>query len=532
MRMVKFLFTCHLLALAFALCGLLLISPHPEIWDSDPTRGAIFQFFLRSTSTLQIIFGAVTLLYFGFLSIGPKNTLFFFAASMIISLLLGLLITSKTVLLGIFTPAASTGFSQGGPGVSIVLLSWFYMGFASYLLACRLVVRLGLRRETFWSLVLGTYFLVAWAVALNAALAAIHVPTQLSMVHTYGSSFGLPVSNLLNWSISGLIFLGVSRLLWRGDLDTQGLATWLPFGIYTANIGFVMILSFGVGLWFPLFLSAVFVLAPEALSYYPREDAPPRERRGRMRASLSQATWLLMRALSRVVARRKIALSVEGQEYLPASGPVIIAARHFHYFFDGYILVRAVPRRLHVIVSLDWLQIQSLRLLIELACSLVDWPVVLRGTEMRKHTTEKRWAYQPSESRRYLRQLMLAAARLLRSDEVLVIFPEGHPNIDPHPTPKRDLEEFLPFQPGFVRIAALAERDGKTRVAIVPAGLAYNRGNDERWQATVRFGSPLFLDQFTGPEEVCRVTEERVRALSSVPSVAAPLEPPGETLLP
>lgn len=536
MRVVKFLFSCHLLALAFALCGLLLISPHPELWNSDPARGAAFQFLLRSASSLQIIFGAVTLLFFGFLCVGPRNTLIFFTASMILSLFLGVLITSKTVLLGVFSPAVSPSFSQGGLEISIILLSWFYMGFTSYLLACRLVVRLGLRRQTFWSLALGTYFLIAWDVALNAALAGIHVPTQLSMVHTYGSSFGLPVSNLLNWSISGLIFLGVSRLLWRGDLNTQDLAIWLPFGIYTANIGFVMILSFGVGLWFPLLLSAVFVLAPEALAFYPREDAPS-VRKGRVRASLNQVTWLMMRAICLVFARRRIMLKVEGQEHIPSSGPVLIAARHFHYLFDGYILVRTVPRRLHVIVSLDWLQIQSLRLLIELACSLVDWPVVLRDTEMRRHTEEKRWAYQPVEGRRYLRQLMQSAARLLRSGEVLVIFPEGHPNIDPHPTPKQDLEAFLPFQPGFVRMTELAERDRQTHVAIVPVGLAYHRVDKARWQATVRFGPPLFLRNFASPEEACRAAEERVRALShlapaSTASASATVEPPGETLLP
>src|SRR6266571_7461628 len=96
------------------------------------------------------------------------------------------------------------------------------------------------------------------------------------------------------------------------------------------------------------------------------------------RAALSQAIWLVMRAGSLVLFRRKLIPHAEGLEHLPRSGPVLIAARHFHYFYDGYILVRTVPRRLHTLVALDWLQVQSLRLVIELACSFADWPVILR----------------------------------------------------------------------------------------------------------------------------------------------------------
>jgi putative membrane protein len=101
---------------------------------------------------------------------------------------------------------------------------------------------------------------------------------------------------------------------------------------------------------------------------------------------------------------------------------------------------------------------------------------------------------------------------------VLLIFPEGYPNIDPHPTPKSDLDAFLPFRPGFLRMAELAERDGHTHVAIVPAGLAYAKaeGRHRRhWRAVVRYGPPLYLSDFASAEEMIRVVEEQVHALSS-----------------
>jgi putative membrane protein len=508
----------------------LLVTPHPELWSNDPARVAAWQWLLHTASVLQIIFGAATMLFFGWLCVGPRKTLLFFLASLLISLLLGLLIISKTTLLGVFAPSMSSTFSSGGLGISFTLLAWFYMGFTSYLLASKLASRLGLHHLTFWALALGTYFLVAWAAILNVALSHVSVPMQPSVLHLYGSVFGLPVYNLLNWIIMCVVLLGVIQLFWRDRLQVENLAVAVPVGIYTANLGFAMILSLGMGLWFPLLLSALFVLAPETLALYPREEGALEARGGgRGRGFTSQVIWLIMYGCTLVLTPFQLKLSAEGLENIPRSGPVLIAARHFHYFYDGFIFVRTVPRRLHTIISLDWVRSQGLRLVIELLCGLADWPVILRGAEMRKHTTRDKWVYQPADSRRYLRQVLRAAARLLRAGEVLIIFPEGHPNVDPHPTPKADLEAFLPFQPGFVKMVERAQRDGSTRVAIVPAGLVYSRGSGKTWRARVRFGPALFLQDFASSDEALRVVQERVKALSYAPPSAALPERSGES---
>ncbi len=252
---------------------------------------------------------------------------------------------------------------------------------------------------------------------------------------------------------------------------------------------------------------------------------------GRMRALLSQVVWVVLRGCTLVLARRQVKIRAEGLEHIPRSWPVLIASRHFHYLYDGYILVRVVPRRLHTLIALDWLQIQGLRLLIELACGLADWPVVLRGAEMKGHGTWGRWVYQPAESRRYLRRVMQATVRLLQAGEVLVIFPEGYPNVDPHPTPKKDWETFLPFQPGFVKMAERAQKDGQTRVAIVPAGLTYTRVRGKTWLAWVRFGPALFLNDFANSNQALHVVEERVRALSFAQPSSVSSESPREVPL-
>src|SRR5690242_5718092 len=108
MRTVKILFSCHLIALVFALCGLLLLSPHSPFWNGDPALIGFLQFLLHFSGSLQILFGAATMLFFGWLCVGPRKTLMFFAASLLVSFLLGLLIVSKTVLLGVFAPDISS----------------------------------------------------------------------------------------------------------------------------------------------------------------------------------------------------------------------------------------------------------------------------------------------------------------------------------------------------------------------------------------------------------------------------------------
>ena len=514
MRVVKLLFVCHLTALVCGLGVLLIIAPHPEVWNSNPVGVAIFEFVLRSAGTLQIIFGAATMFLFGLLGVGPRKTLIFFAASMLITLGIELLNITTGFPSSISSATPLADIKVAGLVSYSILLTWFYMGFTSYLLASKLAAKLELHRQTLWSLILGTYFLITWDLSLNAALANQRVSRDLWRWQEYGSYFGLPMSSLVGWTLDVLILLTVCRLLWRSNLDTKRMATWLPFGVYTVNTGFAMVLSLGSGLWFTPFLSVLFVLFPESLVLVPREEEMRISQDGRGRAALSQSVWLVMRAGSRVFGRRKVEIHAEGLEHVPQSGPVLIASRHFHYFYDGYILVRAIPRRLHTMVALDWVPSRKLRLAIELACSLADWPVILRGEQFREHEADKPWAYTPIEARQYVRQLTRSAVRLFRSGEVMVIFPEGYPNIDPHPTPKPDLDAFMPFKPGFVKLIEHAEKDGKTRVAIVPAGLSYIRGQGDHWHATVRFGPALFRRDFDNIEQLVHVVEEDVHALS------------------
>ncbi|WP_201394068.1 1-acyl-sn-glycerol-3-phosphate acyltransferase [Ktedonobacter sp. SOSP1-85] len=217
--------------------------------------------------------------------------------------------------------------------------------------------------------------------------------------------------------------------------------------------------------------------------------------------------WLITTAGTRI--------TVEGLENLPEKGSLLIAARHYHHLYDGCILLRCIPRLMHIFVALDWIRTRWQRVLMEWACTILAWPTVLR-TERLFLTTdgqEGESTFRVDEAKKYLRNAVKDAMLLLRHGEGLVIFPEAYPNVDPDPNPKDCGAAFLPFRAGFVRLVELAERDKQTRVAIVPTGFCYTPGK-RRWQVTLRLGTPLYRQDYEGATALASAIEERVQELS------------------
>ena len=62
--------------------------------------------------------------------------------------------------------------------------------------------------------------------------------------------------------------------------------------------------------------------------------------------------WRSLRAMSRAMLR-KVDLRVEGVEHIPASGPAILVARHYHHLYDGAAALATAPRSLHPLVAMD-----------------------------------------------------------------------------------------------------------------------------------------------------------------------------------
>jgi len=160
------------------------------------------------------------------------------------------------------------------------------------------------------------------------------------------------------------------------------------------------------------------------------------------------------RHAARLLVARALELHVEGLEHIPASGPAILVARHYHHLYDAAAILASVPREVHVLIALDWLGAGArLRVMRRLA-NAARWPGV--------------WRSGPGW--RLNREGYHQSLQVLRQGGLLLVFPEGYPTIDPAGMRQKDADGFGPFDAGFL---VLARRTG-VQVPIVAVGLWYS----------------------------------------------------------
>jgi putative membrane protein len=150
----------------------------------------------------------------------------------------------------------------------------------------------------------------------------------------------------------------------------------------------------------------------------------------------------------------------------------------------------------------------------ETACRLAHWPIVLRSdafTLRQAQPNPRRSAYRPAEARALARQALGDTLDLFRAGRLLVVFPEAYPNVDPDYAAKAD-QDYLPFRPGFARLAARAERQLGQELPILPAGFAYRR--TDRWQVVLHFGPLTSLRAHPDAASLVRYLETEIQALS------------------
>ncbi len=283
MKLVYVLFSLHILALLFGLGGLLIALPHPELWAGSATAQQVFSFGMSHGGALHILFGAATMLAFGVFALGWQRTLVFFVVGALLPLGAELTGTATGWPFGGYSYTDGLGFKVAGRVPYSVPLSWFYMGFASFLLAGAIVQLWRGRRRAWVPIVLGAWLLMAWDLVLDPAMANPAMPVRFWTWHEGGAYFGMPPRNLAGWFGTGLAFMALSRLLWRrigmGPPDLTRIPVWLPFGVYLANVVWATALAISVGLW-PAALAALALgLAPAALVWRARPLRPGTRRR-------------------------------------------------------------------------------------------------------------------------------------------------------------------------------------------------------------------------------------------------------------
>jgi len=220
-----------------------------------------------------------------------------------------------------------------------------------------------------------------------------------------------------------------------------------------------------------------------------------------------------MRLIARGLAAGRLRTLSSGLEHIPAEGPALIVARHYHHLFDGLVFFAAIERRFHIVATSDWARNKRTKLLIETLNNLARWPVVLREDAVVRDSHHPNPLFTSADIRHYQLRALRQSAELLGEHRVVVIFPEGYPNVDPTFTPKTGPDEFLPFKPGFVSIVAAAERRLNTKVPIIPAGIHYNNGNP--WIGHLRLGEPVYRDKFSSKELLINFIEMEVKRLSA-----------------
>lgn len=216
-----------------------------------------------------------------------------------------------------------------------------------------------------------------------------------------------------------------------------------------------------------------------------------------------------MRLIARGMAAGHLHTVALGLENIPAEGPAVIVARHYHHLYDGLALFAAISRPFHIVVTLDWVQNKRTKIFFEAANRLARWPTVLRRDALTRRDQQS--LFSARDVIRYQRKAMRQAVDLLVAGRLLVIFPEGYPNVDPSYTTKTEPDEFLPFKLGFLNIVGAAEKRLNKKIAVIPAGVHYTRGTP--WVGRLQFGSPLYRDS-AAKEELVKHLERTVKQLS------------------
>lgn len=270
------LFAAHIGALVFGVIGLLIMLPNPDLWAGDPRAVRVFDWSMEYAGATHIIFGALAMFAFGVVTIGWRKTSIFAVVSYVLSLTSELLGTGTGWPFGNYAYTDFLGYKVLDHVPYTIPLSWFYMGFASYLLGSVLADRVAVRHKTIWTLLLGTWFLTVWDLVLDPAMAHESLRVQFWVWDETGPYFGMPIKNFIGWSVTGLLFMAISRALWRDDIRPWSVPMLFPLAIYTANVVFAMVLSAGVGLWMPILLAAILGLIPAVVAVYRGVEVMPR----------------------------------------------------------------------------------------------------------------------------------------------------------------------------------------------------------------------------------------------------------------
>lgn len=260
----RFCLIGHIVSKVFGWAGLLLVVPHAEVILNLAAAGTTaMQWSLAGGGVADILLGTVAVAIYAYRTLGLKSLLAFMLPSIFLSLGSELLGTSTGFPFGDYSYLSGLGYKIAGLVPFTIPLSWFYMGFASYLIAR---VGLGVDQKPNWlrhagAIALGALLFTSWDFALEPAMSQTALPFWFWQQP--GAFFGTPYQNYLGWFGTGALFMSVAAILWRNTpirLERSQLS--VPLIVYLSNFAFPALLSCAAGYWIPVLLGLVVGVAP------------------------------------------------------------------------------------------------------------------------------------------------------------------------------------------------------------------------------------------------------------------------------
>lgn len=265
----------HIVSMVFGLVGILLVVPNAEIiLNLSEVGQTVMQWSMAGGGVVYMILGAVGVFLYAYRTIGLGRALGFLLPSVFISLTSELLGTSTGFPFGHYSYLSGLGYKIAGLVPFTIPLSWFYVGYVSYLLA-----RAGLEVDKKPSLLrhagavaLGALLLTSWDFVLDPAM------SQTSLPFWYwqqpGPFFGMPYQNFAGWMGTGSVFMTVAALLWKNNpIKLERSQLNIPLIVYLGNFGFATVMSLAAGFSIPVLLGLVLGVAPAVVLWFKGSNA-------------------------------------------------------------------------------------------------------------------------------------------------------------------------------------------------------------------------------------------------------------------
>ncbi len=259
----------HLISMVFGLAGLLIVLPNADLIINLSEFGqTAFRWSMAGGGAVYMVLGTVAVAIYAYRNLGIWHWLGFMLPAIGISLGAELLGTSTGFPFGHYHYLDGLGYKIADLVPFTIPLSWFYLGFSTYLLAR---VALESRFKSNWltnttAIALGSLLLTSWDFVLDPAMSQTDVPFWLW--EQPGAFFGMPYQNFAGWFGTGVVFMTISTIIWNiKPVELTQVNLKLPLIVYVGNFGFAAIMSIGAGIYIPIGLGIILGLAPALILY-------------------------------------------------------------------------------------------------------------------------------------------------------------------------------------------------------------------------------------------------------------------------